>query len=556
MANPNFLDSLTRKQIVDDIKSPENVRRKAESLRSYEVYNDNAYPYVFDKLKCQLSEKTAVSMPIVANLNIAKAVVDKSATIYIDEPTRTYTDISEADKEVLEMLYDECGFNTYFSKANKYYKLRNQSFLQVVPKNQKLKLRVLHAHNIDVIPDENDPEIAFAYIVSSFDKAAYLKAGQDGTNQKIADADDYKSTLERFQVWTNELVFTMNGRGDVIGDILPNPIGQIPFVDISKDKDFEFFVRIGQALTDFTIDFNVAWSDLMYIARMQGYSVGVLTGDANLKPDDLTIAPNKFLFLPKNPNNPDSILSLDFKSPTPNLADQLKSIEAMIATFLTTRGLDTKAISVNGQNNSYSSALERLLAMIDQFRATKDDFDLFKTVEYKVHEIVVKYLALLTGTEYLEPEYNVTQAIVNSDINVNFARPEMVETKTEMLANAKSEIDLGIEDKYSINAKINGISIDESIEELNELEQRKIDNLARLSGASGGDAQKTALNGAQVSSLVEIVSKVAAGLLPRDAAKSMIVRSFNVSDVEAEDIIGNAGQGFTIDPSTIQNKGF
>lgn len=481
MANPNLLDQSVRSQIVEDIKSFENVNRKQKSLKDYEVYNDNAYPYVYSSLCSQLSKETAKQMPIVANLNIAKAVVNKEATIYTDDPEREYENITDADAAVLEMIYDECGFNTYLGKSNKYYKLRNQSFLQVVPKEGKVKLRVLHAHNIDVIPDSDDPEKAFAYIVSSFDKANYLRAGQDNINQTIADTDDYKSKNGSYQVWTNEIVFTMDNSGNVKGEILANPIGMIPFVDIAKDKDFEFFIRIGQALTDFTVDFNVAWSDLMYIARMQGYSVGVLSGDANLKPDNMIIGPNRFIFLPKNPSNPDSSLNLDFKSPTPNIDAQLKAIDSMIATFLTTRGLDSKAVSTsNSGNNSYSSALERLISMIDQFRATKEDFDLYRMVESKLHKIVTAYLSLLSGTEFLEPKYSVSQSIINSELKVKFHTPEMLETESEQLDNAKKEIDLGIADAASVLADLEDIDIEDAIKRIDEINQRKIDKLASM----------------------------------------------------------------------------
>lgn len=551
--NPNLLDILTRKQVLADIKSWENVKRKELSLKAFEVYNDNAYPYVYDKLSCQLSVETANQMPIVSNLNIAKAVVNKEAQVYTDDPKRSYEEITEADAEVLEKLYSDCGFNTYLSKANKYYKLRNQTFLQVVPKYGKLKLRVLHGHNLDVIPDAEDPETAYAYIISSFDKSFYLKAGQDNVNQITADADDYKAKAERYQVWTKEYVFTMDGKGNVVSEILPNAIEELPFIDIAKEKDFEFFVRIGQALTDFTIDFNVAWSDLLYIARLQGYSVGVVSGDPELKPESMTVGPNRFLFLPSNPNNPDSKIELDFKSPNPNIEATLKSIDSLVTTFLSTRGVDSKAVSSSTQGSqNYSSALERLMAMIDQFRASKEDFDLFRVVEKKLHMITTKYLSLLSNTEFLDPEYNVSQGIVNSKINVQFHKPELIETRAESLDNAKKKIDLGIADKVSTLMDVEGLSEDLAIEKIESMEQRKIDMMMKAVG--GSDASKSALNGAQVTSLVEIVSKVAAGLLPYDAAQSMIVRSFNVTEDEAKEILGQAGTSFKIDPAQLDSK--
>lgn len=57
-------------------------------------------------------------------------------------------------------------------------------------------------------------------------------------------------------------------------------------------------------------------------------------------------------------------------------------------------------------------------------------------------------------------------------------------------------------------------------------------------------AQDTALNGAQVSSLLQIVGQVAAGQLPRDSALEIMVAAFNMSHDQADKILGSVGAGF------------
>lgn len=481
MANPNYGDVEQRKKLIKDIKSNENILRKKRSLRDYDVYNDNAYKYVYELLECQLSVATVKKMPVISNINIAKAVVTKEATIYIDQPARTYTSIQKTDEAVLKKIYQDCSFNSVLGKANKYYKLRNQAFLQVVPKYGKLKLRVLQPHNLDVVPDEADPESAYAYIVSTFDKEQVAAKNSDAVNQTTADPDDYKASLERYQVWTADYSFVMNGKAEMMTEFLPNFLKMLPFVDINKDKDFEFFIRRGQALTEFTLDFNAAWSDLMYVCRMQGFSVGVLKGDAKLKPDTMTIGPAELIFLPKNPDNPESSLDLQFISPTPNIEASLKSLESLVGLFLSTRGIDIKAINVSGTSSTFSSALEKLLSMIDQFKATKDDFDLFgNSVEKQVHKIVTAYLSNLTGTEFLMPEYKVTQGIVNSELTVNFQEPQMIETTAEKINNGKSKIELGISDRVLILAELDGIAIEEAQKKIDEIDKRRADYIKKL----------------------------------------------------------------------------
>ena len=58
------------------------------------------------------------------------------------------------------------------------------------------------------------------------------------------------------------------------------------------------------------------------------------------------------------------------------------------------------------------------------------------------------------------------------------------------------------------------------------------------------DVQKTALNGAQVTAAQGIVQAVADGSLPRDAAHGMLIRFFQVTAEEADQILGSVGQGF------------
>ena len=66
------------------------------------------------------------------------------------------------------------------------------------------------------------------------------------------------------------------------------------------------------------------------------------------------------------------------------------------------------------------------------------------------------------------------------------------------------------------------------------------------------DLQNQALNGAQIASLVEVIQKVAAGMLPRDSAISILQVAFQLSLEEAEKVLSGAGRDFRIDPSLIR----
>jgi hypothetical protein len=54
----------------------------------------------------------------------------------------------------------------------------------------------------------------------------------------------------------------------------------------------------------------------------------------------------------------------------------------------------------------------------------------------------------------------------------------------------------------------------------------------------------TALNGAQVSSMVEVISKVANGELPRGTGVAILTAAFPLTPAQAEKIMGTVGRGF------------
>jgi hypothetical protein len=65
---------------------------------------------------------------------------------------------------------------------------------------------------------------------------------------------------------------------------------------------------------------------------------------------------------------------------------------------------------------------------------------------------------------------------------------------------------------------------------------------------AGAPLAATALNGAQVTAALDIVARVAMGLLPRDTAVSMLVEFFQLDRTAADRVLGKVGAGFTPTP--------
>lgn len=69
-------------------------------------------------------------------------------------------------------------------------------------------------------------------------------------------------------------------------------------------------------------------------------------------------------------------------------------------------------------------------------------------------------------------------------------------------------------------------------------------------------AQDTALNGAQVTSALEIIQAVAGKKLPRDTGVNMLIEFFNLDPARAERVMGSVGRGFTVEPEPAKQGPF
>jgi hypothetical protein len=254
--------------------------------------------------------------------------------------------------------------------------------------------------------------------------------------------------------------FTMNERGDIFpAEDYANPLGGVvPFVDIFSSKDGEYWVRTGASLTEFTIQYNAALTDLGNIVRMQGFGQGWLKAPQNLMPDNIQVGPNFILRLPIDPNNP-TTTDFGFANANADLSGSLAYIEGLLSSFLTSRGVDPKMVNTKGETVSFSSGVERLLAMIEQFEASEQDIELFRDAENKLLQKVIAYVNTYGGSPVLPnyPNLNISQ---DAYVQVNYKKPEAIQSESEKLGNIQSRLELGLITKTEAIAMDRGIDVE------------------------------------------------------------------------------------------------
>jgi hypothetical protein len=454
------------RQIINEIESQENKQRKGVSLAETEIYNDKIYPHVERYLSSFYAKETIKEMPIYASINLAKRIVDQEASLYRSAPLRTFEGISEQQIETVNQVYKDLKMDQNLLKSNRAFKLQGQNHIELVPFKGKLQARVLLNHHLDAIPLEDNPEIAQGYVLSGFDRSQFLER-QDATDEKIADKADYKSVLRRYAFWTESENFIVDGQGNLLSQDTVNPLGMLPIVEVSTFKDFTYWLERGTAITDFTIQFNAAMTDIAHIVRMQGFAQAWYRGPIDLLPESIVIGPNHILKLPIDPNNPvDS--EFGFANPSPDLNGSLAFPQTLLSSFLTSRGLSPKLVTGTGEGQQYTSGLDRLLAMIERFEASQFDMEVYRNAEEKLFKLILRYLNTYAGTELLNYSWsNVNED--NASLSIQYAQPQAIMSEQEKLDAIARKKELGLMSDRDAIMEYYGIGDDAAEEKLAQI---------------------------------------------------------------------------------------
>jgi len=465
-----------RHQIIKEITAYENRSRREEHFKRLEVYNERQAQYIIEELQKEFSAKTVSEMRVITSINLTRRIVDELASIYKKAPTRSYSDLNDAQADLVATCYSDFEVNQGMKRANKLFKLHRQVAIKVVPKNGVLRPEVLSPHHYDVVPDPNDPTSPLAYVISSLQRQDFLKdygvpsrqqTIGDGINQAIADVDDYLQHIN-FYWWTKEFNFVTNNKGDLIEEPVPNLIGVLPFIDVSEEKFFEYWVRAGSDIVNFSLDFGKILSDHFNLIRLQGYSQAVILSEK--APDSFVVGPNHILHLKQNP---DSVKdpSFQFVTPSPDLGAALESLEAYVRLFLSSRKIETSSIAIKDGGKTFSSGLERLLSMIEKFEASQDDFDVFGGVEQEYYQLFKKWQNASSNNDLLKDEYKVRGIPEASKLNISFYEPQMIQTQTEKEDSAIKLMEAGLISRTEAIMKIRDIPYEEALEKTKEIDQ-------------------------------------------------------------------------------------
>jgi len=474
----NILDEGYRKKVITEIMhSQENISRKDQALRKHEIYRDMNKKWVMEALVREgFKQKTLFQMENrAANISICRKIINKLAQTYIGGVKRTVEDTSS--QESIDALANELDVDSVMKKSDRFRQLFKNTMIQVVPipsitevdesdeYKWRLMMKVLAPWEYDVIEDYHDKTQARVVILTTFpERARFVQdqllgsqgyrtgvilnfKGGDSIEQEIADSpeDEGGESKREFIWWSNNYHFTTNVNGKVIPkpgqsvDLL-NPIGILPFVNVTGDQDGHFWANGGDDLIDGSILLNKMLTDLNFITFCQGW--GQLVIAAKDIPKLIEGGPdNAFLFDVKEGDpNP----QVFFATSNPPISQWLESIKSYLALLLSTNNLSPRNISGNLDANNAASGIA---LMIDQSEITQELQDVQKIYQDKepvLWDIISKWHGLYHESGSLEESLQEIEPPADTEVTLKFHSIKPTISEKEKLETMKLRDELGI----------------------------------------------------------------------------------------------------------------
>lgn len=469
MSEDQILDERLRKKLIEEFKAGENIRRKTEYKRRYDVYKDKTKDHVINALIAEgLKPETVAQMSNRAgNISIARKIVNKKARAYSGGVTRTSQ--VEAVTQQVDDLAKLLAFDQRMKKGDRYRELHKNCLLQVVPeidlyesegeqRKYKLKFSVLPPWQYDVVEDWYDREKPMVVVISDFTEqnGPALGNGSDRKDNMIADTPSDAGMGERKEYvwWSSRYHFTTDAEGKVIPERSPegmaNPIGMLPFANNAEEQDGQFWAVGGDDLIDGTILVNKLITDMNFIAYLQGYGQIVVTGK-NVGSEKFRFGPNNAVVIEWDPESGEPQPNVDIISANPPLDAWMRIIEQYLALLLTTNNLSASNVASNLTAANFPSGIAMLIEQAESTDNVVDKQKAYVEIERTLWEVTRRWHSVFFEAGALCADFAAVGKLPEElDVAVKFNEAKPAVTEAEKLENIKRRKDLGINEQVDL----------------------------------------------------------------------------------------------------------
>lgn len=465
----------------------------------------------------------------IVPINILQRIIDKKSRIYQRTPVREVVGGTDQDKDLVSFYEEGMRWNRQMNIANEYFNLFKYAAVEpLAAVNGRLLLRpVANDAFLPFSVDRIDPTRPTHMIVFHGMRKKAVK-GKNGKPEEI-DVKTFRAYSDAEWVIFDEegkvLVEEMEAVGNPDGT---HSFGRLPFTYINRDDQRRLIPKPNSDMLAMSILIPLFLSDLSFALKFQCFSIMYAI---DLKDQNLTIGPNVFWMLESDPKT-DQAPKIGSIKPEVDTDKALSLIQAILSMWLQSMGIRPGAVGQLTADN-FASGVSKMIDEMDTSDDRTKQVEFFRPGEEDLWNLVLKHQhPVWSGDKLVENQMKLSPG---SSVAVSFPEQLPMVQRTAVIQDIKEEIDLGIEDRRGAKRRLDPHMTDKEVDEY----LRRIDE----SKAEEGITNK-ALNGIQVSSMVDVVAKIASGEIPRESGIEIIAVSFALDRDTAARIIANAGAGF------------
>lgn len=521
--------------LLTEIESVENQNRKKYAYDSFQIYEGNLRYFVTEKMKKMFP--MTWEMFQISDYSILKKIVDKKSKAYKEAPRRFLE--TDAETSLYQEVVNKFGLNKAMKKFDVYYNREKYSLMAVFFERkefggelkEQFNFIPLAPYEFDVVMDEMgnletvilsypDEQVVSGKVTDRIDTtiAGYVQDANIETKTYAVWTKDQHQIWEGYKKKDGKRTFSkliVDGNESGI-----NPYGVLPFVYVPEEYSQDYPVE--SPLPVQTIELNAEMSTYYTSGTLQ---IGTLVLKFPSSQAIETVTNGLFtgMKLPQseNPDSPET--SAEYISPSPNMNGHKEAIITHMQAILDEQGINSNQII--SPNEKFTSGFDRLLASADVQDIIQDNQqNVYLGVEQKIYLIV----------KAIYKNFIKRDIFKSKSLSVVYSRPKILVSDTEKLNNIEKMNELGLLTPWEKFMLIDpNISEQQAKEKWDKLQEAK---LSQLSALSSGD-KKDSFNGAQVTAILDVVSKKALGEIPRSSAVSLLISSFGIDAESAEKII-------------------
>lgn len=507
-----ILDPGVRASVMQAIKDGDNVLRKNEMFKRWEILKDQSDIHVRSLLFRQFDPITVDEMEYaICNYSIGRKIVKKLAKVYSNGVKRMMP--KKAETSAVEEISKSIKLNSKMKKANTYLKSAMNTMLYVKPVRIRLDSTVekfrydvmpLFPYNYDVIENPENREEPMVVILSDFSptqvthyspnpavegrtsNTSGIVRGGNGQHSVIADdprdvGRDLDGKSKRFIWWSKNFHFTTDGTGQIVsGSEIENPIKLLPMVNIADEQDGQFWALGADDITDQSIKINALITHVNHVAITQGYGQLVISGP-NI-PKSVKVGPNHAINLEK-PEGETSNAEASFISANPPISELMNLATMQVGLLLSTNNLSTKGIQTDLSGaGSAESGIRMLLDMSELVGEIEEDEILFSEAEPEVFERCRRWDELFRSKELLvDDQARIKMPKSFDQLVVTYPSAKPIVSEKEELDIIKMRREMGINTEVELLQRDNpSMTEKQAIEKLMRLNDEKINRLMKM----------------------------------------------------------------------------